>query len=518
MSCVKLWPNGASAPLVSHEELEDPKFVGEGGFGAVYRAQHRSWGFDVAVKIVNSEAISREVKAMASLRNQYVLLLLGVTENLKWDYVPRPGLVTRFMENGSLAGLLQPQYPRPWPLRYRLLQEVVLGMCYLHSLNPALLHRDLKPSNVLLDPDLHAKLADFGLSTFQGGSRSGAGSREPGGTLAYLAPELFANVNQKASMASDVYSFGILMWAVLAGREVEVVTQTSLVHEAVCERQIRPPLTKLPPSGPETPNLEGLKELMQHCWSSEPKDRPSFQECRPKTNEAFLLVQNKIDTAVTTVKNFLSEHRSGNRRLSAPESGQGGTEMDGLGGTTGSQCSCNDSMVSEMLNNLNLEGSPSCILEKFTSLTERSRAQEEQVQHGRMAGTSSNPMAQPAQTPETSPFRNQMPSPTLTGTLGPGLQGNQGAERHDMNWSSRAPGPNPIAGPPSVILHNCSGVQIGNNNYLNMPQRTTLSTQGLAPSGVGRGWQHPPLVASKEGPKEPEACSGPQCQNNHSGN
>lgn len=56
-----------------------------------------------------------------------------------------------------------------------------------------------------------------------------------------------------------------------------VVSQTSLVREAVCERQIRPPLTELPPSGPETPGLEELTDLMQQCWSHEPQKRPSFQ-------------------------------------------------------------------------------------------------------------------------------------------------------------------------------------------------------------------------------------------------
>lgn len=96
---------------------------------------------------------------MVNLRNENVLLLLGVTENLPWEYMSGQGLVTRFMENGSLAGLLQPTCPRPWPLLCRLLHEVVLGMCYLHSLDPLLLHRDLKPSNVLLDPELHAKVS-----------------------------------------------------------------------------------------------------------------------------------------------------------------------------------------------------------------------------------------------------------------------------------------------------------------------------------------------------------------------
>lgn len=103
-----------------------------------------------------------------------------------------------------------------------------------------------------------------------------------------------------------------------------------MVQEAVCERQIRPPLTKLPQPGPETPGLEGLKELMQHCWSHEPKNRPSFKgelgarvgldlsaggfslgnsgssaalfpECRSNTEEALNLVNKEMDAAVSTV-------------------------------------------------------------------------------------------------------------------------------------------------------------------------------------------------------------------------
>lgn len=125
----------------------------EWGKVGIFQSPIRFWPpFDCRQKI------AREVKAMVNLRNENVLLLLGVTENLQWELVSGQALVTRFMENGSLAGLLRPTCPRPWPLLCRLLQEVVLGMCYLHSLDPLLLHRDLKPSNVLLDPELHAKV------------------------------------------------------------------------------------------------------------------------------------------------------------------------------------------------------------------------------------------------------------------------------------------------------------------------------------------------------------------------
>ncbi|XP_057577065.1 receptor-interacting serine/threonine-protein kinase 3 isoform X2 [Hippopotamus amphibius kiboko] len=430
MSCDKLWHSGASAQLVPIEELENPELIGRGGFGVVFRAQHRTWGSDVAVKIVNWQAISREVKAMASLHNNHVLLLLGVTEKLEWEYVSGPALVTEFMENGSLAVLLQPQCPRPWPLLCRLLQELVLGMCYLHSLNPVLLHRDLKPSNVLLDSELHVKLADFGLSTFLGGSQSQTGSGESGCTLAYLAPELLADINRKASKASDVYSFGILMWAVLAGREAE--------------------------------------------------------NCRPKTQEALHLVTKgdvsgkKMNAEVSMVKEFLSEHRGSNRLLSVLEPGPESTEMDGPGGTTGSQ----DSVVSEM-RNLNLEGYPSFVPEKYTNL-ESIRAQREQVQPAWTAETSSDSTAQPPQTPETLPFRNEKPSLTSSWTPGPGPQENQGAKGRDTNWPPRAPGLNPVPGQLLPNIIHSQWIQIGNSNHM------TIQRETASPRGRNRGCQRAP--------------------------
>ncbi|XP_050999328.1 receptor-interacting serine/threonine-protein kinase 3 [Acomys russatus] len=456
MSSVKLWPTGAPASLVRLEELKNPKFVGKGGFGTVFRAEHRKWGHDVAVKIVNSKAISREVKAMANLRNQHVLLLLGVTENLEWDYVSGPALVTGFMENGSLAGLLKPTCPRPWPLFCRLLHEVVLGMCYLHSLDPVLLHRDLKPSNVLLDQAFHAKLADFGLSTFQGGSQSGSGSRDSGGTLAYLAPELLANVNQTASQASDVYSFGILMWAMLAGKEAELEGKTSLVCAAVCERDNRPPLTELPLDSPETPGLEGLKDLMVHCWSSDPKKRPSFQDCRPKTSDAYIQVQDKVDAAVSEVKRYLSQPRGSDRTSSAPAPSQRGTEMDCPG----------ESTLPTMLDQLYLKEPSRPVPENRASFTEK-RPQEELT--GRTTAAAAPPsdtVAGTPQIPHTLPLRDPTPSPVFTETSGPGPQRNEGNERRGTHWSSGVPGPNPTAGTPSIILNNCSKVQIGEHNVM----------------------------------------------------
>nr|XP_023422782.1 receptor-interacting serine/threonine-protein kinase 3 isoform X2 [Cavia porcellus] len=418
---------------------------------------------------------------MASLDNSYVLRLLGVTENLQWDGVSGPALVTQFMENGSLSGLLQQNCPRPWPLLCRLLWEVVLGMSYLHSLE--LVHRDLKPSNVLLDSNLHAKLADFGLSAFTGQSQSRTGYKfqKPGGTLAYLAPELLADINKKASKASDIYSFGILMWALLAGREPEVAAQISLVHERIVEKQMRPPVSELPLSSPETPGLEELKKLMQRSWSHEPSDRPPFfPECQETTEKACLGVLGNMDAAVLEVTKFLSEHRNSNRKLSAPNLSQGGKEMDRE--TTGNQSSWTDSTLSESLNYLTLKQPPTPVPKKYTGLTEESRAPGEQVENARRA------MGQTLQAPETSPFRNQTANPFSTATPSPGAQGNQGTMGHDTNSFSRAPESISPTGP---FIYHSSYLQVGSYNHMTVHSTATFPEQHLTAFSLGRRDQYP---------------------------
>lgn len=69
------------------------------------------------------------------------------------------GLVMEYMERGSLADLqLALDTPPPWPLAFRIIYQIALGMNFLHQLSPPLLHLDLKPSNVLLDDSLNAKV------------------------------------------------------------------------------------------------------------------------------------------------------------------------------------------------------------------------------------------------------------------------------------------------------------------------------------------------------------------------
>lgn len=254
-----------------------------------------------------------------------------------------------------------------------------------------------------------------------------------------------------------------------------MVDKTSLIRGAVCNRQRRPPLTELPPDSPETPGLEGLKELMTHCWSSEPTDRPSFQDCESKTNNVYILVQDKVDAAVSKVKHYLSQHRSSDTKLSARESSQKGTEVD---------CP-RETIVYEMLDRLHLEEPSGSVPERFMSLTER-RAKEASFGHATPAGTSSDTLAGTPQIPHTLPSRGTTPRPVFE-TPDPDPQRNQGDGRNSNPWYTCTP-PNPMTGLQSIVLNNCSEVQIGQHNCMSVQPRTAFPKKEPAQFGRGRGW------------------------------
>ncbi|XP_005756025.1 receptor-interacting serine/threonine-protein kinase 3-like, partial [Pundamilia nyererei] len=148
---------------VENENLENWQFIGSGGFGQVYKARHKKWRRDVAIKLPRHAAgdieLCEEANHMAKVSlHSSVLRLYGKY----WGCPPNGGqniqlgIVMELMDIGSVQTLLETlSGPPPWPLAFRLAYEIAQGMNFLHEKN--ILHHDLKPSNVLLDGDLHAK-------------------------------------------------------------------------------------------------------------------------------------------------------------------------------------------------------------------------------------------------------------------------------------------------------------------------------------------------------------------------
>ncbi|XP_054457123.1 receptor-interacting serine/threonine-protein kinase 3 [Anoplopoma fimbria] len=300
--------------LIGNSCLEGWKKIGSGGFGQIFKARHHQWCCDVAIKLLHyddgsSASLLREIDMMRQGSSPYVILVRGVFEG----HAPscpstKLGLVMEFMERGSLASLQDSLHGAPpWPLVFRLAHQVALGINFLHSLSPALLHLDLKPSNVLLDSALNAKLTDFGLSRFSQSvtRRSKKDGEEEGGTTNYMPPEAF-HLSYKPTKASDIYSYGILLWSIVTGQQPYAYAKSSLVRFRIPEGD-RPSLDEIRLQTAGIAGLTRLMELMERCWDTIPQRRPSALACTTEAEELFKMHKHAINDVVYEVLKILDK-------------------------------------------------------------------------------------------------------------------------------------------------------------------------------------------------------------------
>ncbi|XP_068611902.1 receptor-interacting serine/threonine-protein kinase 3 [Brachionichthys hirsutus] len=295
--------------IVQDTCLAEWEVIGSGGFGQVYKARHRKWCCNVAIKLLyhdngNSASLLREIQMMCQGSSPYVIQVLGMFKGRLPSSGPsvQLGLVMEVMERGSLACLQDTlQATPPWPLVYRLAHQVALGINFLHSLSPALLHLDLKPSNVLLDSYINAKLTDFGLARFcQSITRvSKKDSEDEGGTISYMPPEAF-EISYSPTRASDIYSYGILLWSIVTGKQPYANAMSSIVRFRIPQGD-RPSLDEIRSQAVGIAGLTGLMNLMEKCWDTKPNQRPTSYVCTTETEELYKIHKHSIVDAVHQV-------------------------------------------------------------------------------------------------------------------------------------------------------------------------------------------------------------------------
>jgi len=196
--------------------------LGEGGFGAVYRATHVEMGTDVAVKIMhpgrgNADAAKRfalEAKRSAGLRHPNTISV--------FDFGETPdGLLYIAMEllaGQSLAALLERERALSATRAKHLLVQILAALEAAHE--RGLVHRDLKPDNVFLvrvgkDPDF-VKVLDFGIAKALDVTSGITASGTIIGTPAYMSPEQCRGL--ELDTRADLYSLGCMAFQMLAGR------------------------------------------------------------------------------------------------------------------------------------------------------------------------------------------------------------------------------------------------------------------------------------------------------------
>lgn len=125
-------------------------------------------------------------------------------------------LVYEYVENGSLHSWLHENKNEKlsWKTRLRIAIDVANGLQYIHEhTRPKVVHKDIKSSNILLDSNMRAKIANFGLAK----SGCNAITMHIVGTQGYIAPEYLSDGVVSTKM--DVFSFGVVLLELVAGRE-----------------------------------------------------------------------------------------------------------------------------------------------------------------------------------------------------------------------------------------------------------------------------------------------------------
>ncbi|KAK5618738.1 Ephrin type-B receptor 3 [Crenichthys baileyi] len=247
--------------------------IGAGEFGEVCRGRLKQAGrreMVVAIKTLKAgytERQRRDFLAEASIMGQFdhpnVIRLEGVLTR------SCPVLIiTEFMENGALDSFLRLNDGRfTMTQLVGMLRGIAAGMKYLSDMN--YVHRDLAARNILVNSNLVCKVSDFGLSRFLDDTSadptytSSLGGKIP---IRWTAPEAIAF--RKFTSASDVWSYGIVMWEVVSYGERPYWDMSNQDVMTAVEQDYRLP----PPM--DCPMV--LHQLMLECWMKERNLRPKF--------------------------------------------------------------------------------------------------------------------------------------------------------------------------------------------------------------------------------------------------
>ena len=190
--------------------------LGAGGMGEVYRARDTRLKRDVALKVLPDDfaddparqrRFEQEARVVAALNHPNIVAVYDVGENF---------LVSELVDGQTLrhAGKLSQRQA------IDLAVQIAEGLAAAHA--AGITHRDLKPDNIMVTRDGRAKILDFGLAKIA--QTADAGSQAPTetqdgmimGTVGYMSPEQVKG--QPADSRSDIFSFGVVLYEMLAGR------------------------------------------------------------------------------------------------------------------------------------------------------------------------------------------------------------------------------------------------------------------------------------------------------------
>ncbi|XP_038614962.1 ephrin type-A receptor 5 isoform X8 [Tachyglossus aculeatus] len=281
------------------------RVIGAGEFGEVCSGRLKLPGkreFPVAIKTLKvgyTEKQRRDFLGEASIMGQFdhpnIIHLEGVVTKSKPVMI-----VTEYMENGSLDTFLKKNDGQFTVIQLvGMLRGIASGMKYLSDMG--YVHRDLAARNILINSNLVCKVSDFGLSRVLEDDPEAAYTTRGGKIpIRWTAPEAIAF--RKFTSASDVWSYGIVMWEVVSYGERPYWEMTNQDVIKAVEEGYRLPSPMDCPAA--------LYQLMLDCWQKDRNSRPKFDEIVSMLDK---LIRNPsslktLVNASSRVSNLLVEH------------------------------------------------------------------------------------------------------------------------------------------------------------------------------------------------------------------
>ncbi|MGB8535120.1 MAG: protein kinase [Acidobacteriaceae bacterium] len=247
--------------LASRYEILE--ILGEGGMGAVYKAQDLELERDVALKVIRPELASdREIlqrfkqelilARQVGDRNVIRIFDLGEAEKIKF-------ITMEYIEGESLHAILRQRGKLEVAEAVAIMEQVAGGLAAVHR--EGIIHRDLKPGNIMRDKSGRVVVMDFGLAR----SLAGDGMTRTGamlGTVEYMSPEQAQGKELTAS--SDVFTFGLILYQLVAG--VTPFYSESVIASLIMRAQQR--AVPLSHTDKQIPGI--LSNIVAKCLETDP--------------------------------------------------------------------------------------------------------------------------------------------------------------------------------------------------------------------------------------------------------